>query len=166
MKRGHTEADTRKLISTIRDKVPGIAIRTTMLVGYPGETEEDFQKLLKFVKESRFERLGVFAYSPEEGTSSFDLKDDIPENIKQQRLETLLEVQQSISLTINEEKIGKTYKVIVDGPEGEYMTGRTEYDSPEVDNEVIIQDKNLKPGEFCTIRITSASEFDLTGEKT
>jgi len=153
------------LIREIRERVPGIAVRTTMMVGYPGETEENFMELLDFVKESRFERLGVFTYSPEEGTTSFDLPDDIPETVKQQRMEELLELQQSISLELNEDKIGKTYKVIIDGIEGDVMTGRTEFDSPEVDNEVIINNTGLKPGDFHMIRISSASEFDLTGEK-
>ncbi len=165
MKRAIGAADSRKLINDIREKVPGIAIRTTMLVGYPGETEENFKELLDFVKENRFERLGVFTYSPEEGTSSFDLQDDVPEEVKQQRMEELLEVQQAISLELNEEKIGKTYKVIIDGREGDVTTARTEFDSPEVDNEVIIHDASLKSGEFHDVKIVSASEFDLTGEK-
>jgi len=165
MKRAINEEDTRRLIKEIREKVPGIALRTTLLVGYPGETREDFNKLLNFVRESRFERLGVFTYSPEEGTSSYDLKDDVPDQIKQDRLEQILEVQQSISLEINEKKIGKTFRVIIDGKEGEVMTGRTEYDSPEVDNEVILHDLSLIPGQFYDIRITAASEFDLSGEK-
>lgn len=165
MKRAIGAADSRKLIKKIREKVPGIALRTTMLVGYPGETEENFRELLDFVKESRFERLGVFTYSPEEGTSSFDLHDDVPEEVKQQRMEELLEIQQAISLELNEEKIGNTYKVIIDGREGDVTTARTEVDSPEVDNEVILRDSSLKPGEFHNIKIVSASEFDLTGEK-
>jgi ribosomal protein S12 methylthiotransferase len=165
MKRTINGRDSKKLIQEIRERVPGIAIRTTMLVGYPGETEEDFNELLEFVKESRFERLGVFTYSPEEGTSSFELPDDVPEAMKQERLERLLDVQQEISLTLNEDKIGKVFKVIIDSREGDIMTGRTAYDSPEVDNEVIINDLSLKPGEFHNIRIFSASEFDLNGEK-
>jgi ribosomal protein S12 methylthiotransferase len=166
MKRAIGEEASRKLLYQIRERLPGIAIRTTLLVGYPGETDDDFGKLVNFVEESRFERLGVFAYSPEEGTSSYELKDDVPDEVKQQRLEKILEVQQSISLEINEQKIGKTYRVIIDGKEGSIMTGRTEYDSPEVDNEVIIHDTSLKKGAFYNIRITAASEFDLTGEKT
>ncbi len=165
MKRGLGGIDTRKLIKRIRETVPGIAIRTTMLVGYPGETDEDFQELLEFVKESRFERLGVFTYSPEKGTSSYDLPDDVPEEVKQERLEELLALQQDISLELNEEKIGKVFKVLIDSREGDFMTGRTEYDSPEVDNEVIIRDLSLKTGEYHNIRISSASEFDLSGEK-
>jgi len=165
MKRAIGEEASRKLLHEIRERLPGIAIRTTLLVGYPGETDDDFWKLVNFVEESRFERLGVFAYSPEEGTSSYELKDDVPDEVKQQRLEKILEVQQSISLEINEQRIGKTYRVIIDGKEGSIMTGRTEYDSPEVDNEVIIHDPTLKKGEFYNIRITAASEFDLTGEK-
>jgi ribosomal protein S12 methylthiotransferase len=165
MKRGINAADSRKLIKEIREKVPGIAIRTTMLVGYPGETEEDFRELLDFVKESRFERLGVFTYSPEEGTSSFDLEDNVPEDVKQRRLEELLEVQQSISLELNELKIDQAFRVLIDGKEGDVWTGRTEFDSPEVDNEVIINEPGLNEGNFYDIRITSASEFDLYGEK-
>ena len=165
MKRAIDADASRKLIKQIREKVPGIAIRTTMLVGYPGETEEHFQQLVDFVKESRFERLGVFTYSPEEGTSSYDLKDDVPDEVKQRRLEKLLEVQQSISLELNELKIDKIYQILIDGKEGDVWTGRTEYDSPEVDNEVIISRGDMKQGEFYNIRITSASEFDLYGEK-
>lgn len=165
MKRGAGEKETRMLIEKIRTILPDAAIRTTMLVGYPGETESDFRKLLEFVKESRFERLGVFTYSPEEGTSAFELNDDVPDAVKQERMEELLAVQQLISLENNESKIGKEFKVLIDGREGDMMTGRTEYDSPEVDNEVLISDTALKAGEFHNIRILSASEFDLTGEK-
>jgi ribosomal protein S12 methylthiotransferase len=136
-----------------------------MLVGYPGETEEDFRELVGFVKESRFERMGVFTYSPEEGTTSYGLGDNVPEEVKQSRLEELLEVQQSISLELNELKIGKKYRVLVDGKEGDVWTARTEYDSPEVDNEVILKEAGWKAGGFYNIRITSASEFDLYGEK-
>ncbi|RLD81787.1 MAG: 30S ribosomal protein S12 methylthiotransferase RimO [Bacteroidetes bacterium] len=165
MKRAIGAEESRELIREIREKVPGIAIRTTMLLGYPGETDEDFNELLEFVMESRFERLGVFTYSPEEGTSSYEIKDDVPEAIKQERMEALLALQQDISLELNEEKIGKTFKVIIDGPEGGMICGRTEFDSPEVDNEVIISATGLEAGEFHNIRISSASEFDLKGEK-
>jgi len=165
MKRGIDGHDTRKLVKEIRERVPGVALRTTMLVGYPGETDDDFRELLQFVKESRFERLGVFTYSAEEGTSSFDLPDDIPYELKQERMEELLAVQQQISLELNEAKLGKVFKVIIDGKEGDIMTGRTEYDSPEVDNEVIIRDTSLKQGAFYDIKVVSASEFDLFGEK-
>ncbi len=165
MKRGINGHDTRKLVEEMRRSVPGVALRTTMLVGYPGETDDDFRELLQFVKESRFERLGVFTYSAEEGTSSFDLPDDIPDELKQERMEELLAVQQQISLELNEAKLGKVFKVIIDGKEGDIMTGRTEYDSPEVDNEVIIRDTSLKQGAFYNIKVVSASEFDLFGEK-
>ncbi len=165
MKRAIGAEESRELIREIREKVPGIAIRTTMLLGYPGETDEDFNELLEFVMESRFERLGVFTYSPEEGTSSYEIKDDVPEAIKQERMEALLALQQDISLELNEEKIGKTFKVIIDGPGGGMICGRTEFDSPEVDNEVIISATGLEAGEFHNIRISSASEFDLKGEK-
>ncbi len=165
MKRAIGAEESRELIREIREKVPGIAIRTTMLLGYPGETDEDFNELLEFVRESRFERLGVFTYSPEEGTSSYEIKDDVPEAIKQERMEALLALQQDISLELNEEKIGKTFKVIIDGPGGGMICGRTEFDSPEVDNEVIISATGLEAGEFHNIRISSASEFDLKGEK-
>ncbi|MCK4570287.1 MAG: TRAM domain-containing protein, partial [Bacteroidales bacterium] len=147
------------------ESIPDVALRTTMLVGYPGETDDDFRELLQFVKESRFERLGVFTYSQEEGTSSFDQPDDVPEKLKQLRLEELLAVQQQVSLELNEAKVGQEFKVIIDRQEGDLMIGRTEYDSPEVDNEVIIRNTSLKPGEFYDIRVISASEFDLIGEK-
>ena len=165
MKRSVGSAESYRLIEKIRNTIPNVSLRTTMMVGYPGETEDDFRQLMNFVEESRFERLGVFTYSSEEGTSSFDLKDDVPEALKQERLEELLAIQQNISLQLNEDKIGKTFKTIIDAQEGDVMIGRTEYDSPEVDNEVIIQDLSLTPGEFYDIRIKSASEFDLIGEK-
>jgi ribosomal protein S12 methylthiotransferase len=165
MRRGISAARTRSLIKNIRITVPGIAIRTTMMVGYPGETENEFNELLDFVRESRFERLGVFAYSHEEGTAAHKMKDDIPEGLKRERVELLLELQQSISLEMNQEKIGKTYKVLIDGEEGEWLRGRTEFDSPEVDNEVLLKDPLLKAGDFCRVKVISASEFDLIGEK-
>jgi len=165
MKRSVGSAETYRLMERIRSIVPDAALRTTMMVGYPGETEEDFKALIKFVEESRFDRLGVFTYSPEEGTAAYELKDDVPETLKQERMEELLAVQQNISLGLNEDKIGKTFKTIIDRREGNISIGRTEYDSPEVDNEVIIHDKSLLIGEFYNIRITSASEFDLIGEK-
>ena len=165
MKRGISTAETYQLVEKIRNTIPDVSLRTTMMVGYPGETDEDFRALMKFVEESRFERLGVFTYSAEEDTSSYNLKDNITESLKQERMEELLALQQNISLELNEDKIGKTYKTIIDAREGSVMTGRTEYDSPEVDNEVIIPDLSLKVGEFYDIRITSASEFDLMGKK-
>lgn len=165
MKRGLGSDETIKLVDEIRAKVPGIAIRTTMLVGYPGETEEDFQALMDFVEESRFERMGVFTYSPEEGTSSYELEDDVPEETKVQRMEALLALQQNISLEQNEARIGHVYKTIIDRKDGDIFIGRTAFDSPEVDNEVIISDSGLKIGEFTEVRVSSASEFDLIGEK-
>lgn len=165
MKRGAGSAETRKLVREIRESIPDLALRTTMMVGYPGETDQDFRELMDFVRESRFERLGVFTYSPEEGTSSYTLKDDVPETLKQERMEELMALQQDISLEINQSRIGEVYKVLIDGQEDNIMTGRTEYDSPEVDNEVIIRDLSLRAGEFHNVRIRSASEFDLEGEK-
>jgi ribosomal protein S12 methylthiotransferase len=165
MHRGIDEKGSRALIKKLRKELPGLALRTTMLVGYPGETEKDFRELMQFVRESRFERLGVFTYSPEEGTASFDLADDVPEVVKQERMEALLQLQQEISLSLNEQKIGQTFRTLIDGHEDGVALGRTEYDSPEVDNEVVIHDDTLIPGNFYDIRITGASEFDLVGEK-
>lgn len=165
MKRGVGSAETYRLVEKIRNTIPGVSLRTTMLVGYPGETDQDFWQLTKFVEETRFERLGVFTYSPEEGTKAFDLVDDIPDNIKVMRMEALLDVQQNISLELNEDKIGKTYKTIIDKQEGSFMSGRTAFDSPDVDNEVIVYNTDLQVGNFYDIRIVSATEFDLTGEK-
>lgn len=166
MKRSIGSTETKKLVYKLRELLPDIALRTTMLVGYPGETEENFMELMRFVEESRFDRLGVFAYSAEEGTSSFNMTDDVPEALKQERVERLMELQQSISLKLNEKKIGKVFKTIIDAKEGEVFLGRTEYDSPEVDNEVIISDNSVRIGEFYKIRVSSATEFDLVGEKT
>jgi ribosomal protein S12 methylthiotransferase len=166
MKRQITQQETRELINTIREQVPGIAIRTTMLVGFPGETEEDFQDMVNFVEEMRFERLGVFQYSHEENTSAHDFEDNISEEIKAQRAADLMEVQERISLELNHEKVGKTFKVLFDRKEGGYFIGRTEYDSPEVDNEVLVKAEKqyARIGDFATVKITSATEFDLIGE--
>ncbi len=166
MKRGHTGEGTRALVKSMREKVPGVAIRTTFIVGYPGETEDDFNELLDFVKEERFERLGVFTYSPEEDTAAYKLEDDIPEKIKQERKEKLMEVQEIISENINQDRIGETYKVIIDREEDIYFVGRTEYDSPEVDNEVLIcgEQSKLEIGSFHNILITKADSFDLYGK--
>ncbi|MDT8393994.1 MAG: 30S ribosomal protein S12 methylthiotransferase RimO [Bacteroidales bacterium] len=165
MKRSVGSTETYRLIEKIRKMLPDAALRTTMLVGYPGETENDFKQLLKFVEESRFDRLGVFTYSEEDGTSAAKLPDNIPHKVKVERMEALLGLQQNISLELNEQKIGKTFKTLIDKKEGDYMSGRTEYDSPEVDNEVIIRDPGLEIGEFYNIHIESASEFDLLGKK-
>jgi len=165
MRRGITREKTEKLIKDIRSKVSGIGIRTTLIVGYPGETEDDFEEMLKFVKEFRFERLGVFAYSHEEDTHAYNFKDDVPEEVKQERLNTVMELQEQISLELNQEKIGKVFKVLIDRVEGGQFIGRTEFDSPEVDNEVLIDAKDyfLRVGDFANIKITNATEFDLTG---
>ena len=166
MRRGTTRDKTEDLLKRIRDKVPGIAIRTTMIVGHPGETEIDYQELVDFVEKSRFDRMGVFTYSHEENTHSYSMPDDIPAEVKQQRLDQIMEVQQNISLELNTDKIGHTYKVLIDRKEGGSFIGRTEFDSPEVDNEVIIESREnyLRIGDFVNVKITSASEFDLTGE--
>ena len=164
MRRGITREKTEELLERIRTKVPGIAIRTTMIAGHPGESEQDFQELLDFVERSRFDRLGVFTYSHEDNTHSFTMKDDVPDEVKQERMEAVMELQQSISLDLNKQKIGQTFKVMVDRKEGGNFIGRTESDSPEVDNEVIIETKDyLRIGDFVNVTIQSASEFDLTG---
>lgn len=165
MRRGTTREKTEALIQTIREKVPGIAIRTTLIAGHPGETEQDFQEMYLFVERQRFDRLGVFNYSHEENTHSFSLNDDVPDDVKQERTEAIMELQQGISLELNQHKVGKTYKVLIDRKEGKEFIGRTEYDSPEVDNEVIIDaSKNyIRIGDFVDTKIQSATEFDLYG---
>ena len=166
MRRGITRERTEDLLSAIRDKVPGIALRTTMIAGHPGETEDDFSQLLDFIGKSRFERLGIFNYSHEENTHAHTMADNIPSEIKQERADTVMELQQGISLELNQQRIGKMLKVLVDRKEGATYVGRSEYDSPEVDNEVIIHAPNnyLRTGDFVQVRITGASEFDLTAE--
>ncbi len=166
MRRGTTKAKTTKLLNEFREVVPEMAIRTTLIVGYPGETEEDFQTLKEWVQEMRFERLGCFTYSHEENTHAYKLNDNIPEEVKQQRASEIMEVQSQISWELNQEKIGNTYQCIIDRKEGAYFVGRTEFDSPDVDNEVLIDAaKNyVKIGEFANIKINSASDFDLYGE--
>ena len=163
MHRNVTKAETLDLIKTIRAEVPGIHLRTTLMVGFPGETDADFQELLDFVREMRFERMGAFAYSEEEGTfAEQNYEDDIPEEVKQKRLDRLMSLQEGISAEINEKKIGQTLKVIIDRLEGDYYIGRTEYDSPEVDGEVLISaDENLEKGKFYKALITDSDEFDL-----
>jgi len=165
MRRGTTREKTEQLINTIRDRVPGIAIRTTMIAGHPGETPEAFDEMLSFIERSRFDRLGVFTYSHEENTHAHTMLDDIPEETKQERMEEVMELQQGISLELNQQKIGNTYKVLVDRKEGGNFIGRTEYDSPEVDNEVIIEsaDQYLRIGDFVSVQVNAATEFDLTG---
>jgi ribosomal protein S12 methylthiotransferase len=166
MRRGTTKEKTTRLLNEIKDKVPGIALRTTLIVGYPGETEEDFNVLLNWVKEMRFERLGVFTYSHEENTHAFSLEDDVPEEEKQRRAELVMEVQQEISLEKNEALIGKTLKVLIDRTEGENYVGRTEFDSVEVDNEVLIpvEENYLRIGDFVNVEVTDADYFDLHGK--
>jgi ribosomal protein S12 methylthiotransferase len=162
MRRGITREKTEELLQTMREKVPGIAIRTTLIAGHPGETEADFNEMLRFVEHSRFDRLGVFTYSHEENTHSHTFKDDVPEEVKQQRMEEVMEVQQAISWELNQAKVGKTFKVLVDRSEAGAFIGRTEFDSPEVDNEVIIESEEyLRMGDFVKAEITSATEFDL-----
>lgn len=165
MRRGTTRQKTEKLLTQIRAKVPGIAIRTTLIAGHPGETEEDFQELLKFVEESKFERLGIFTYSHEENTHSHSFEDDVPAEVKQQRANAVMELQENISYEINQEKVGRTFKVLIDRKESGTFIGRTEYDSPDVDNEVIIDAKAnyLRIGDFVNVKIDSAVEFDLYG---
>ncbi|AND65405.1 ribosomal protein S12 methylthiotransferase RimO [Flavobacterium covae] len=166
MRRGTTYEKTTQLIHDFRKLVPNMTIRTTLIVGYPGETEEDFQILKNWVEEMRFERLGCFAYSHEENTTAFELEDDVPDEVKQARANEIMEIQAQISWELNQEKIGKTFKCIIDRKEGPYFVGRTEFDSPDVDNEVLIDASKfyLKTGEFATITIIDASEFDLYGE--
>ena len=167
MHRHVTKEDTINLLRTIRERVPGIHIRTTLMVGFPGETEEDFNELLDFVREQRFERMGAFAYSEEEGTySALHYDDDVPEEVKQQRLDKLMALQQQISEEIESEKVGKTFPVIIDRKEGDYYVGRTEYCSPEVDPEVLIPVKNkrLRVGNFYQVKMTGSDEFDLYGQ--
>ncbi len=165
MRRGTTREKTEQLVRGIRDKVPGIAIRTTLIAGHPGETEDDFKEMMDFVAHTRFDRLGIFSYSHEENTHSHSMTDDVPPEIKQERLDSVMELQQGISLELNQLKIGKTLKVLVDRKESGKFIGRTEFDSPEVDNEVIIKSKSyLRLGDFVPVKISSATEFDLTGE--
>ncbi|AMO19989.1 30S ribosomal protein S12 methylthiotransferase RimO [Flavobacterium columnare] len=166
MRRGTTYEKTTQLIHDFRKLVPNMTIRTTLIVGYPGETEEDFQILKNWVEEMRFERLGCFAYSHEENTTAFELEDDVPDEVKQARANEIMEIQAQISWELNQEKIGQTFKCIIDRKEGAYFVGRTEFDSPDVDNEVLIDASKfyLKTGEFATITIIDASEFDLYGE--
>ena len=164
MRRQITREEISDLVHTIRDKVPGVCIRTTLIAGFPGETPDDIEELKGFLQEHRFDRVGIFAYSHEEGTSAFELADDVPPEEKQRRSEEVMEVQQQISFEKNEEKVGKTFKVLVDKKESGRFIGRTEFDSVEVDNEVIITPhKSLKVGEFANVRITRAYDFDLEG---
>ncbi|MEM9363149.1 MAG: 30S ribosomal protein S12 methylthiotransferase RimO [Bacteroidota bacterium] len=166
MRRGTTKAKTTKLLRDFRSAVPEMAIRTTLIVGYPGETEEDFQTLKEWVKEMRFERLGCFTYSHEENTHAYSLQDDVPEEVKQERANKIMEIQSQISWELNQEKIGKSFRCIIDRKEGTHFVGRTEFDSPDVDNEVLIDATKhyVKIGDFISVQITEASDFDLYGE--
>jgi len=166
MKRGMNGEKTRQLIAAIRRTVPGVAIRTTFIAGFPGETEQEFAELKEFVMNSGFERVGVFTYSPEEGTSAFRQKDDVPERVKQSRAEELMALQEQVSLSLNRARIGQPMKVIIDRKEGDFFVGRTEFDSPEVDNEVLIPAGGNKfaAGRFYNVKITQADAFDLYAE--
>lgn len=165
MRRGITKEKTIRLIEDIREKVPGIALRTTLITGYPGETESDYEELVQFVADTKFDRLGVFTYSHEEKTHAYNLTDNVPEEIKEERKEYLMEIQQGISREINDQKIGMEIKVLFDRKEGDYWIGRTEHDSPEVDNEVLVKtelNENLT-GQFKYVKITAAEDYDLFG---
>jgi len=166
MRRGITREKTEELVNEIRAQVPGIAIRTTLIAGYPGETEEDFQEMYEFVEKMRFERLGIFTYSHEENTHAYNFEDDVPAKVKKQRADKIMALQSDISHSLNQEKVGKTFKVLFDRAEGDYFIGRTEFDSPEVDNEVLVKkDENtyVRLGDYADVEITSADHYDLYG---
>ena len=167
MRRGTTRDKTERLLALMRQKVPGIAIRTTLIVGYPGETEEDFEILKEWVRRTQFDRLGCFTYSHEENTHAYQLSDDVPEEVKQARAAEIMAIQQRISENLNRQKVGKTYRVLIDRTDAGHYIGRTEHDSPDVDNEVLIpieQSEYLRIGDFYNIRITDSTEYDLIGE--
>ena len=166
MRRQITQQETRDLIALARQKIPNLTLRTTMLVGFPGETKEDFEMMCDFVKDIRFDRLGVFQYSHEEDTIAHGMEDDVPPEVKTQRANQLMDIQRAISLEKNEEKIGQTFKVLFDRKDGDYFVGRTEGDSPEVDNEVLVaaKDNYARIGDFAMVKIIDAVEFDLYGE--
>lgn len=166
MRRGITREKTEELIATIREKVPGIALRTTLISGYPGETEADFQEMYDWVERSRFDRLGIFTYSHEENTHAYNFEDDVPEHVKRERADAIMELQSGISYELNQAKIGKTYKVLFDRIEGDYFIGRTEFDSPEVDNEVLVKKSEgyVRIGDFADVEITNADHYDLYGK--
>jgi ribosomal protein S12 methylthiotransferase len=165
MRRGITKQKTIDVVNQIRDKVPGIAMRTTLITGYPGETEQDFEEMQRWVEDTKFDRLGCFTYSHEEKTHAHNLVDDVPEEVKQERADAIMEIQQGISFDKNQEKIGNTYKVLIDKKDGGYFVGRTEFDSPEVDNEVLINSAidYATIGSFVQVKIDSAEDFDLYG---
>lgn len=165
MRRGVDREQTIGFVKNVRQHVPDIAFRTTFIVGFPGETEEDFDELCQFIKDMRFERAGVFAFSPEEGTPAYELPDDVPDEVKQERVDKLMEIQQNISLEINSQRVGKAEKVLIDRLEGDYYVGRTQFDSPEVDDEILISaEETLQIGAFYPVRITQADYFDCYGE--
>src|SRR6201991_3455619 len=166
MRRGTTKQKTIDLVNQIRDKVPGIAIRTTLIAGYPGETKQDFEEMAQWVEETRFDRLGCFTYSHEEKTHAYALEDDVPDEVKQERADAIMEIQQGISFEKNQEKVGKTFKVLIDKKDGGYFVGRTEFDSPEVDNEVLIDASvdYATVGSFVNVKVNSAEDFDLYGQ--
>lgn len=164
MRRGVDRESTLALLDKMKKRIPGVAIRTTLITGYPGEGEKEFEELKEFVREARFSRLGVFAYSPEEGTEAFSLGDPVDDEEKERRVSELMALQEEISLQSNELKVGKTYKVLIDRREGDYYIGRTEFDSPEVDDEVVVEsERELHIGDFVQVMITGAMEHDLTG---
>lgn len=165
MRRGTTMEKTNALIKNFREKMPNMAIRTTLIAGYPGESEEDFRQMEEWVKEMRFDRLGIFTYSHEENTHAYNLEDDVPEDVKQDRTNRIMDIQSDISFQLNQEKIGKTFKVLFDRVEGGYFVGRTEFDSPEVDNEVLVPVSDyVRIGDFANVKIERAEHFDLFGE--
>ena len=166
MRRGTTKEKTTTLLKQFRAAVPNMTIRTTLIVGYPGETEENFQELKQWVTDMRFERLGCFTYSHEENTHAYNLEDDVPQEVKQDRANQIMEIQSQISWELNQQKIGETFKVVIDRKEGNYFIGRTEFDSPDVDNEVLIDATKtyLKTGEFATVKVIEAEDFDLYAE--
>lgn len=166
MRRGITREKTEQLIKDLRAKAPGIALRTTLISGYPGETEEDFQEMYDFVERSRFERLGIFTYSHEENTHAYNFEDDVPEEVKKERADKIMELQSQISYELNQERIGDTYKVLFDKVEGDYFIGRTEFDSPDVDNEVLVRKDEffVRLGDFAMVEITKADHYDLYGK--
>ena len=166
MKRGTTQEKTTKLLKKFHEAMPEMAIRTTLIVGYPGETQADFEALKSFVKEMRFDRLGCFTYSHEENTTAYELEDDVPEEVKLARANEIMEIQSQISWELNQQKVGKTFRCLIDRKEGNYFVGRTEYDSPDVDNEVLIDAKKhyVKIGDFVEVKIIDATDYDLYGE--
>lgn len=166
MRRGTTMEKTNRLLDMMREKVPGIVIRTTLIAGFPGESEEDFQTMLQWVKDSKFNRLGCFTYSHEENTHAFQYEDDVPAEVKEDRVAQIMAAQQDISRELNQAMVGNTYRVLIDRKEGPHYVARTEFDSPDVDNEVLIdaQDNYLSPGSFVNVKITKAEDYDLYGE--